>query len=131
MKPENNDYTFVSQHLVMTEHLNPNHVIFGGQLLAWLDKDLYIYVSTKMKYKSFVTLSMNEIRFRKPANLGDILQIFGKIEEVKRSSVKTLGKALAFDPVTGDTKEIIDCQVTYVAVNEQGKPNRIFDVGNS
>ena len=115
----------------MTEHLNPNHVIFGGQLLAWLDKDLYIYVSTKMKYKSFVTLSMNEIRFRKPANLGDILQIFGKIEEVKRSSVKTLGKALAFDPVTGDTKEIIDCQVTYVAVNEQGKPNRIFDVGNS
>ena len=52
MQKISDDFTLVSQHLVMTEHLNPNHVIFGGQLLAWLDKDLYIFVSSTITWKT-------------------------------------------------------------------------------
>lgn len=120
------EYSVVSHHLVMTEHLNANHHIFGGQLVAWLDKDLYVFISTKMKYKRFVTLSMNNVRFRKPASLGDIIQIYAKMKEVKRSSVTALGKAVAFDPEAESHKEIIECEITFVALNEQGKPTRIF-----
>ena len=86
------EYTLITQHLVMTEHLNPNHHIFGGQLTAWLDKDLYVFACGKLRYKKFATLSMDNIRFRNPANLGDILQIYGMIKEVRRSSVCVLGK---------------------------------------
>ena len=121
------DFSLISQHLVMTENLNPNHTIFGGQLLAWLDKDLYIYTSTEVKYKSLVTLSINDVRFTKPAKLGDILQMYGKIHEIKRSSIITMGKAAAFDPETEVKKGIIECEITFVAVDSNGRPKRIFE----
>lgn len=120
------EYTLISQHIVMTEHLNANHNIFGGQLLAWLDKDLYVFMSTYARYKSLVTLSMTDVRFRNPANLGDIIQIYGKIKEKGRSSITSHGCAVAFDPETGEKKDIIQCEITFVALDERGKPTRIF-----
>ncbi len=120
-------YALVSQHIVMTEHLNANHHIFGGQLLAWLDKDLYVFISTKMRYKRLVTLGMNNVRFRKPAHLGEIIQIYGQIKQVKRSSVTANGKAVAFDPESLATREIIECEITFVALDEKGRPSRIFE----
>tara|TARA_Y100001972_G_scaffold114300_1_gene149797 strand:- start:353 stop:766 length:414 start_codon:yes stop_codon:yes gene_type:complete len=120
------DYKLISQHLVMTEHLNPNHHIFGGQLTAWLDKDLYMFACGELHYKKFATLSMDNIRFRNPANLGDILQIYGKIDGIRRSSVRVLGRILAFEPVENTYSEIIACEITYVALNERGKPARIL-----
>lgn len=119
------DYELVTQHLVMTENLNPNHHIFGGQLLAWLDKDLYIYISNKLKYKSFVTLAMNNVRFRHPAYLGEIIQIHAGIKGVKRTSVTAYGKATAYDQETGYSRDVIECEVTYVAIDSNGRPMKI------
>lgn len=119
------EYSLASQHLVMTEHLNPNHHIFGGQLTAWLDKDLYMYACKVLKYKRFATLSMDNIRFRNPAYLGDILQIYGRISEVSRTTVRVDGKIVAFDPENETYREVIACEITYVALNDKGKPMRI------
>ena len=124
-KNELQDFHLVTQHLVMTEHLNPNHHIFGGQLLAWLDKDVYIYVSTVMKHKLMVTLSMNEVYFKNPAHLGEIIQIFASIRDVGRSRVTALGKAVAYDPEKETMRNVIECQISYVAIDEAGKPTRI------
>lgn len=123
--PDLPDYTLVSQHLVMNEHLNPNHRIFGGQLTAWLDKDLYMFAARELRYKKFATLAMDNIHFRSPANLGEFLQIYGKIKSVGRSSVKVHGVVLAFDPEDEEYREIIHCEITYVALNDKGKPARI------
>ncbi len=120
------DYKLITQHLVMNEHLNPNHHIFGGQLTVWLDKDLYVFACGELRYKKFATLSMDNIRFRNPANLGDILQIYGRIKQVRRSSVCVFGKILAYEPVHDTYREIIACEITYVALNDQGKPARIL-----
>ena len=120
------DFSLVTQHLVMSEHLNPNHHIFGGQLLAWLDVDIYLFTSDAMKYRSMVTVSMTNVYFKAPAFLGDIVRIYGKIKEVRRSSVTAYGKAMAYDPQTESLREIIECEITYVAVDENGKPRRAF-----
>ena len=46
------EFSLVTQHMVMSEHLNPNHHIFGGQLLAWLDTDVYLHCTNRLRYKS-------------------------------------------------------------------------------
>ncbi len=127
MLPSNlKDYTMVSQHLVMNEHLNPNLRIFGGTLTAWLDKDLYMYVARELSYKKFATLTMEKIHFRSPANLGEFLQIYGKLKQVGNSSVTVYGVVLAFDPEIDLYREIIACEITYVALDESGKPAKIL-----
>jgi len=125
------DFSLVTQHMVMSEHLNPNHHIFGGQLLAWLDTDVYLHCTNKLRYKSMVTVSMNNVYFKAPGYLGDIIQIFARIKDVRRSSVTAEGKAVAYDPEKQTSREIITCEVTYVAVGPNGRPVRIFDKANS
>ncbi|MEM7179543.1 MAG: hotdog domain-containing protein [Spirochaetota bacterium] len=123
---EHDNFMLVTQHLVMKEHLNPNNVIFGGQLLAWLDVAVYIHVSNKMRYKSMVTGSMNNVRFRSPAYLGDIVQIYARIKNIKKTSVTAEGKAVAYYTEENKHRDIIECQISYVAVNEKGRPVKAF-----
>ncbi len=119
------DMELVTQHIVMPDHLNPNYHIFGGHLLSWLDKDLYIFTATKLKFYFLVTSSMNNVRFKNPAYLGEIIRFYGQIKQVKRSSVITTGLAIAFNPETEDTRDIIECDIVFVAVTAQGKITRI------
>ena len=115
----------ITQHIVMPENLNANYHIFGGHLLAWLDKDLYIFTATKLGFSFLVTGSMNNVRFRNPAYLGEIIRFYGKIKEIRRSSVITTGLAIAFNPETEGTREIIECDITFVSVTAQGKITKI------
>lgn len=121
------EFSLVTQHMVMSEHLNPNHHIFGGQLLAWLDTDVYLHCTNRLRYKSMVTVSMNNVYFKAPGYLGDIIQIYARIKEVRRSSVTAEGKAVAYDPEKQTSREIIACEVTYVAVGQNGRPVRLFE----
>lgn len=121
------EFSLVTQHMVMSEHLNPNHHIFGGQLLAWLDTDVYLHCTNRLRYKAMVTVSMNNVYFKAPGYLGDIIQIYARIKEIRRSSVTAQGKAVAYDPEKQTSREIIACEVTYVAVGANGRPVRIFE----
>jgi len=126
-----NEFNLVTQHLVMTEHLNPNNTIFGGQLLAWLDVDIYIHVANLIQYKMLVTYAMDKVIFRHPGKLGDTIQIFGKVDEVKSSRVTASGKAISFNPQTKETIELIECQITFVALGDNGRPTKIILPNNT
>ena len=115
----------ITQHLIMAEDLNPNYSIFGGQLLAWLDKDIYIYASTKLEFIRLATASMDKICFKKPAYLGEIIQIYGRIRKVNYSSVIAEGKAVAFNPQNKHKRDIIVCEITFVAIDNQGRVSRL------
>lgn len=121
-----NQYTLVTRHLIMPNELNPNFSIFGGQLMAWLDKDLYVFASGELKYKNMVTISMNKVYFKNPAYLGEVIEIYGALSKIRRSSVTTKGRAIAVDPETEERRTIIECEITYVAVNKDGKPQGVF-----
>ena len=120
------DFVLVSRHLIMPNELNPNHSIFGGQLIAWLDKDLYVYLSGVVKYRNMVTVGMNNVHFKKPAYLGEVIEIYGAVHQIRKSSVTAFGKAIAKDQETGDSRLIIQCEITYVAIDENGKPVPAF-----
>lgn len=120
------DFSLVTRHLIMPNELNPNHCIFGGQLIAWLDKDLYIYLSSEMKYRNMVTVGMNNVHFKKPAFLGEIIEIYAAVKQIRKTSVTAYGKAIATDPSSETSRLIIQCEITYVAIDDKGKPYAAF-----
>jgi len=111
----------------MPNELNPNYSIFGGQLIAWLDKDLYIFTTGITKYKKMVTASMERAKFKNPAFLGEIIEIYGAIKKIRHSSVTAVGRAIAVDPNTEKHRVIIECEMTFVAIDDHGKPLRLFE----
>lgn len=121
-----NDFTIVTRHIVMSEHLNPNGTLFGGQLLAWLDSDLAIFACEHAKYKSLVTASMDNVKFKAPGRIGDVVKIYAKILEVKPHYLLIKGKAVAHNVETGEERVVIECDIQMVAVDESGRLIRKF-----
>lgn len=110
-----------TQHIVMSRDLNQHGFLFGGQMLAWIDEGCAMFVMEKIAYSNIVTVSMDNIVFRSPGRLGDIIQIFSKIEKIGKSSITIRTTSIAKNQKTKEVREIIDCRVTYVCLDENGK----------
>ena len=59
--------------LVMPEHLNHFGFLFGGNLLKWIDEVSYIAVTLDYPGCNFVTVGMDNIKFKKSIRQGTIL----------------------------------------------------------
>lgn len=64
-----------TRKIVKPGDLNPGGVLFGGQLLNWIDEEAAIYVMCQLNQKHIASKYMSEILFLKPAVLGDIVEI--------------------------------------------------------
>ena len=77
-----------------------------------------------------VTVAMDHVHFKSPAYLGDLVQIYAKIKEIKKTSITAFGKAIAFYPDNDKHRLIIECEITYVAVDKNGRPIKAFNPPN-
>ncbi len=110
-----------TQHIVMSRDLNQHGFLFGGQMLAWIDEGCAMFVMEKIGYSNIVTVSMDDVVFRSPGLLGDFIQIFSKIEKIGKSSITIRNTSIAKNQKTKVVREIIDCRVTYVCLDDSGK----------
>ncbi|PJZ69437.1 acyl-CoA thioesterase [Leptospira perolatii] len=115
-----------TQHIVMSRDLNQHGFLFGGQMLAWIDEGCAMYVMEKIHYSNIVTVSMDDVVFKSPGLLGEIIQIYSKIEKVGKSSITIRNSSVTKSQKTKHVREIIDCRITYVCLDDQGKPFPYF-----
>jgi len=119
------DYEVISRHLIQGKDLNPFGNVFGGQMLSWLDESSYIYLVTKTGYSNFVTVNMDNVNFRAPAKLGDVITFYGKLLNTGKSSATVSNSAFVHEPGRDSKIEIINCSITFVAL-KNGKPFPFF-----
>ena len=62
---------FHTRKWVKPEDLNPNHSLFGGRLLAWIDEEAALYSIVQLENPRVVTKHMSEINFISSAKQGD------------------------------------------------------------
>ena len=66
---------FHTRKWVKPEDLNPNHSLFGGRLLQWIDEEAVIYAIVQLENPYVVTKFISEINFIKAPKQGDIIEI--------------------------------------------------------
>ncbi|WP_210413596.1 acyl-CoA thioesterase [Leptospira ilyithenensis] len=112
----------VTQHLVQPDDLNYHNNLFGGKMLSWIDEGMAMFAMMKINYTNIVTVSMDNVVFRSPARAGDIIQIYGKIIKTGKSSVTVKTLAISNNPQTGKLAEVIESEISYVCLDDKGKP---------
>ena len=60
---------------IKPEDLNPNHSLFGGRLLQWIDEEAALYAIIQLENSRAVTKYISEINFVSSAKQGDIIEI--------------------------------------------------------
>lgn len=104
---------------VKPEDLNPNHTLFGGRLLAWIDEELALYSIVQLQNQKIVTKHMSEINFRSSAKQGDIVEIGIDVVKFGNSSITLTCNVR--NMMTRESIITID-NVTMVSLGEDGKP---------
>ena len=111
--------------LILPEFLNEQGVLFGGYLLKWIDEVAYITASLDLPGNRFVTVSLDNVVFRKPINVGYILCFDVVRSKLGTTSVRYEIKVHnAKDPSTKN-ELLFETHIVFVNVNAQGKKEAI------
>jgi acyl-CoA thioesterase YciA len=110
--------------LAMPADTNANGDIFGGWLLSQMDIAGGVAASKVAKSRT-VTVSIDAMNFRKPVYVGDLVSVHANLVRVGRTSMTIHLEAWVVR--RKETKPILvtDGNFTYVAINEQGRPQAI------
>jgi acyl-CoA thioesterase YciA len=121
----------ITQHHVMSKDLNAHGNLFGGIMLAWIDESAAIYVMRKIGYTNIVTVNMDNVNFMTPGRNGDIIQIYGSIEKIGRSSIVIRTNSISLALGKHNQRDVIQCLVTFVCLDDLGKPFPFFEMNKN
>lgn len=110
--------------LVMPNDTNPHGTIFGGTVLSWVDMAAAM-CAKKHTGRSVVTVHIDDISFLSPIKLGEHCCIKASVNYVGKTSMIIGVKVTAEKPRTGDNRYTTTAYLTFVALNDVGRPTQI------
>jgi acyl-CoA hydrolase len=118
--------TLPNHELSMTVLMTPDMANFagnvhGGHVLKILDQAAYACAS-RYAARYVVTLSVDQVQFRQPIHVGELVTFLASVNHTGRSSMEIGIKVLAEDIRTQQRRHVNSCYFTMVAVDDTGKP---------
>ncbi|AXE97797.1 acyl-CoA thioesterase [Paraburkholderia hospita] len=95
--------------------------VHGGALMKWIDETAYACAAV-WSSRYCVTVSVGNIRFRRPIHVGNLVELRARVVATGRTSMHIHVSVYAGDPKGGELLQTTDCLVVMVAVNENGSP---------
>ena len=119
------DQELVMKVIPMPADCNANGDIFGGWVMAQVDLAGSVLPARLVRGR-MATVAVNEFIFKQPVKVGDILSFFARILKVGRTSITVQVEVYAEQYRSqGNYSKVTEAQLTYVAIDEQGKPRPI------
>ncbi|HKA57445.1 MAG TPA: acyl-CoA thioesterase [Gemmatimonadales bacterium] len=107
--------------LMMPQHANTRGSVFGGILLALVDKVAAV-AAIRHAHRECVTVSVDKVDFREPIHVGELVTALARVNFAGRTSMEVGVKVIAENVVTGEKRHTNSCYVTYVALDDNGRP---------
>jgi acyl-CoA thioesterase YciA len=116
------DQELVLKVIPMPADCNANGDIFGGWVMAHVDMAGSVLSARRVQGR-MATVAVNEFIFKQPVKVGDILSFFSRIIKVGRTSITVQVEVYAERFKTqGQFIKVTEARLTYVAIDEHGKP---------
>ena len=110
--------------LMIPAYANFGGKIHGGILLSLMDKVAYACAS-KHAGNYCVTVSVENVEFLEPVDVGEMVTMFASVNYVGKSSMIIGIKVIAENFKRGTVKNTNTSYFTMVAKNEQGQPTQV------
>jgi acyl-CoA hydrolase len=107
--------------LVLPSETNPIGNMFGGELLARMDRAASI-AARRHSRRIVVTASVNHVAFNKMIPLGSVVTVEAKVSRAFKSSMEVFMDVWIEDRESGMRSKANEGIYTFVAVNELGNP---------
>src|SRR5690606_1994379 len=112
-------YTIMNE-LVLPNDTNPLHNLMGGRLLHWMDIAAAISAQ-KHCNRIVVTASVDNVSFKHPIKLGDVISIEAQVTRAFNTSVEVRLTVWAQNIPSATRVKSNEAFYTFVAIDEAGK----------
>lgn len=110
--------------MVLPSETNPIGNMFGGELLARMDRAASI-AARRHSRRIVVTASVNHVAFNKMIPLGSVVTVQAKVSRAFSSSMEVFMDVFIEDRESGERSLSNEAIYTFVAVDESGSPVRV------
>lgn len=130
---DNKEIRFVRNSVVtMTELVLPQHTnqlgnLLGGQLMHWIDICAAL-AAAKHSKRVCVTASVDNIDFKEPVKLGDVVTLIASVNRAFNTSVEVGVKVITENYTKAKNLHTNSAYLTFVGVDENGKPVQTFEI---
>ena len=107
--------------LVLPSETNPLNNLFGGELLARMDRAASI-AARRHSRRITVTASVNHVAFNRAIPLGSVVTVEAKVSRAFTSSMEIFLDVWIEDRESGNKTKANEAIYTFVAVDEIGNP---------
>ncbi|MBT1445804.1 acyl-CoA thioesterase [Shewanella sp. JM162201] len=111
---------------VFPSNTNHHNTLFGGEALAWMDETAFI-AATRFCRKPLVTVSSDRIDFNKAIPAGSLAELIARVIHVGNTSLKVEVNIFVEDMYQDKREHAIRGVFTFVAVDENRKPTRVWE----
>ena len=121
--------THPNHQLSMTVLMTPDMANFtgtvhGGDILKLLDQVAYACAS-RYAGRYVVTLSVDQVIFREPINVGELVTFLASVNATGRTSMEVGIKVVAEDIRKQSVRHANSCFFTMVALDDDGQPTPV------
>ena len=116
--------TTTSVRIMMPTDANIRGNVFGGSIMKYMD-EIAAVVAFRHAKKNVVTASIDRMNFLAPVYLGNLLVLKASVNYVGNTSMEIGVRIEAEDLITGQVTHAGSCFLTYVALDDKGKPTAV------
>ena len=110
--------------IVLPEDTNPKGTIFGGRVLALIDKCAAI-AARRHACSEVLTVAMDSVVFLGGARLGNVLSLQARLNAAFGTSMEVEVTVHSEEPECGERHLTTTALVTMVAVHPDGRPKKV------
>lgn len=111
-------------HLVLPGQANALGSVFGGQVCAWLDLAAGVSAMRHCR-RPCVTASMDDLHFHAGIKVGHIAVVRAQVTAAFTRSLEVAAQVWSEDPVSGSRQHTATAYLTFVPVDDSGRPMRV------
>ncbi len=110
--------------MMMPEHANTHGNVHGGWIMKLVD-EAGALASTRHAAHRTVTVAIDQMVFRHPIHIGDLVLFNAEVTYAGRTSMEVEVDVIAENPISGEQIHTNAAYLVYVAIDDDGKPTRI------
>jgi acyl-CoA thioesterase YciA len=119
------DRELVMRVMPMPADSNANGDVFGGWIMAQVDLAGAVLPARIAKGR-IATVAVNQFIFKQPVSIGDLLSFYAHVQRIGTTSITVRVEVYAErNPANLHVVKVTEANLTYVAIDHEGKPRSI------
>lgn len=96
--------------------------MFGGTILGLVDQSSGAYASQICDTPRMVTIKIDELVFKNPVKVGNILKIYASVKEFGNTSVTLYVEVRKHNVYNGKQEVVVHTNIKFVRIDDEGSP---------